>query len=100
MRPRFPSQPKGGVMPGTEKGCPELVRHTVAFVNAKPWMNGELVAPAVPAGTTEGRSFEALISRRVSKPLMTGKGLPEDTSQSGATVKLLKKLLRKPCPGE
>src|SRR5262249_11667120 len=72
--------------------------HRLAGTNATPWRKGEVVAPAVPAGAIDGRSFDALRSRRVSAPVITWKGRPEDTSIRGATVKLLKRALAKLSP--
>src|SRR5262249_20629180 len=76
FRPRLPAQPAGGVKNGTVKGVPALVRQTSATPNCVPEMNGEVV----PLETTEGRAWEAPRSRRVSVPVMTLNGRPEDTS--------------------
>src|SRR4029077_16872747 len=56
-------------------------------------MYGEAVAP--PAA---GRSWEAPRSSRVSDPVITLKGRPEDNSISGAIVKLLRKACMNPSP--
>ena len=40
-----------------------------------------------PLETTDGRAWEAPRSKRVSVPVITLKGLPEESSMIGATVK-------------
>src|SRR5215813_1308555 len=51
-------------------------------------MNGEVVPPVL---TTDGRACEAPKSSRVSVPVITLKGRPDETSMSGANVKPLRK---------
>src|SRR5215469_3797584 len=92
LRLRSPTQPSGGVIPGTVYGV-------VGAANAQFLTKGVVVAPAVPAGTMEGRSLLAPRSSRVSSPVMISYGRPEETSMSGATVQLLKNALTKPSPG-
>src|ERR1700674_1848721 len=98
LRPRSPVQPSGGVIPGTVKGWPALVRQTVGGPKTTPGIKGEVVAPGAPATEREGRIWDAPRSRRVSSPVMTLKGLPEESSTSGARVKSLKKLCTKESP--
>src|SRR5260370_22114223 len=74
-RPRFPMQPAGGETRGTVNDVPLLLRHTFAGPNGTPGMKGEGVAP-----TTAGRACDAPKSRRVSLPVMTLKGRPEDNA--------------------
>src|SRR6516162_6548604 len=101
LRLRSPTQPSGGVIPGTVYGVfgPALVQQLVGAANAQFLTKGVVVAPAVPAGTMEGRSLLAPRSSRVSSPVMISYGRPEETSMSGATVQLLKNALTKPSPG-
>src|SRR5262245_12307207 len=77
-------QPAGGVKNGTVKGSPEFVRQTSATPNCTPEMNGDVVPPLL---TTEGRAWDAPRSSRVSSPVITLKGRPDETSISGAKVK-------------
>src|ERR1700736_6990516 len=93
LRPRLPPQPASGLMPGTLKVVKELVRHTFAGEKEKPGMNGEVVPPP-----TEGRACEAPKSRRVSVPVMTLKGRPEETSPMGTMVMPPRKCRAKPSP--
>lgn len=90
-RPRVPKQPNGAA--GETKGCLELVRQTVGRPKLAPGMNGEAVAPP-----RSGRTPSELNNKRRSSPVMTLKGLPEETSTSGARVKSLKKLCANESP--
>src|SRR5712691_5214818 len=93
FRPRFPLQPAGGATRGTVNVVPSLLRQTLAGPKVTPGMKGDDVAPP-----TEGRACEAPKSRRVSVPVMTLKGRPEEYSMMGARVKLPMRCLKKPSP--
>ena len=84
LRPRLPSQPKGGVKGGTENVEPLLVRQILAGAKCTPGIKGEVVPPLE---TTDGRAWEAPRSKRVSVPVRTLNGRPEETSMIGASVK-------------
>src|SRR5258707_11521328 len=95
LRPRVPSQPAGGVTPGTRfvNGFPLLFRHKLAGPKVTPRMNGSEVAPP-----TDGRSCAAPSSKRVSESEMMLKGRPEATSMMGESVKSDRKCLKYPSP--
>src|SRR5215472_14445045 len=56
-------------------------------------MKAEVVPPAPPAAT-EGRAWDAPRSRRVSSPVITLNGRPEESSTIGESVKSPKKRLK------
>src|SRR2546427_5563270 len=93
LRPRFPLQPAGGETSGTWNGVPSLLRHTLAGPRVTPGMKGEVVPPP-----TEGRACDAPKSSRVSVPVMTLKGRPEENSTMGDRLKSPKRYLKKPSP--
>src|SRR5882724_12054898 len=95
LRPRLPVQPSGGVTPGTMvvKGLPPLSTQTFAGPKVAPGMNGDWALPP-----TDGRSWEALRSRRVSPATMMLKGRPEETSTMGERLKSPIRYLKKPSP--
>src|SRR5712672_3530060 len=96
LRPRFPLQPAPRVVKGgTLKVLPLFVRQLFATPKTTPGMKGDVV-PVVPP--TEGRACEAPRSRRVSVPVMTLYGRPEENSTSGDTVKSAMKCFKKPSP--
>src|SRR5579859_75347 len=97
LRPRLPSHPAGGATSGTVNEAPLLSRQVLAGTKTTPGMNVEAV-PAVPLGATEGRACEAPRSKRVSSPVMTLYGLPEENSTMGESVKSPKKRLKAPSP--
>src|SRR5207249_3040782 len=87
FRPRLPSQPAGaGSTPVDGKGEPSFARQTLAGPKVTPGMYFSEVVP-VPLATMEGRAWEAPRSRRVSWPVMTLNGRPEENSIIGETVK-------------
>src|SRR5260370_35559090 len=92
-RPRFPMESAGGETGGTVNDVPLLLRHTFAGPKVTPGMKGEVVAPP-----TEGRACDAPKSRRVSGPVMTLKGRPEENSTMGEREKSAMRCLNKPSP--
>ena len=95
-RPRLPTQPAGGAMNGTVKALPLLVKQTFAGTKTTPGMNVEVVP--LPLAVMEGRAWDAPRSRRVSSPVMTLNGRPEENSTMGESVKSPKKRLKNPSP--
>src|SRR5258708_31988865 len=93
LRPRFPLQPAGGETRGTWNVVPSLLRQTLAGPKVTPGMKDEVVPPP-----TEGRACDAPKSRRVSVPVMTLKGRPEENSTMGERVKSAARCLKKPSP--
>src|SRR6266568_659659 len=96
-RPRLPVQPAGGATSGTVKLAPLLSWQTLAGTNTTPGMNVEVV-PVVPLGAMEGRACDAPKSKRVSSPVMTLNGRPEENSTMGESVKSPKKCFKAPSP--
>src|SRR5260370_19474803 len=93
LRPRFPMGLAGGASRGTVNVVPSLLRHTLAGPKVTPGMKGDDVAPP-----TEGRACDAPRSRRVSVPVITLKGRPEENSTMGEREKLAMRCLKKPSP--
>src|SRR5581483_3442453 len=76
-------------------GWRRQTRHALATPKVTPGMNGEVVVPPLP---TDGRAWEAPRSRRVSSPVITLNGRPEETSTIGAKVKSPMKCFQAPSP--
>jgi hypothetical protein len=79
------------------KGLPLPFKHTFAGTKTTPGMNAEVV-PVVPLAATEGRACDAPRSSRVSSPVMTLNGRPEESSTIGESVKSPTKCLKIPSP--
>src|SRR5947208_6157480 len=73
-----------------------LIKQTFEGTKTTPGMNVEVVP--LPLAVMEGRAWEAPRSSRVSSPVMTLNGRPEENSTMGESVKSPKKCFKAPSP--